>query len=503
MMDKSRVRYAPSPTGKQHIGGMRTALFNYVYARKTDGDFILRIEDTDISRSERHYERDLYASLRWLGLEWDEGPDVGGDAGPYRQSERLARYHQAVRRLLDTGKAYFCYCTPEELAAEREQAAAKGRPPRYSGRCRDPEVRRMLSQEEGRNPVVRFWVPQGETIVVRDLIRKKVRFASDDIGDFVIYRSEDETLEGGRPLYNLAAVVDDQAMGITHVLRGEEHLPNTPRQLLLYKALGHTPPLFGHLSLIMTSSGAKMSKRFGDISIASYRKRGYLPEALVAYLATLGWAPGQHPEHLTLAQLIERFSLDNLSANPSIFDPDRLAWFNRKRLQSVDTEYVGELLKSRLKTAYGRWHRAKGTAYDPKTWYRLLVRATREEATTLQDMVSLSEFAFVKDVPDFAPEAQEALEKPEAHMVLKRCLQTLTASDLTSHETANDYLRRLREHFREKADLGGRDVMFPLRAALTGSVSGPSLGLVMSLCGLSRCQNRLEEALSQEAASPS
>ncbi|MFP3895362.1 MAG: glutamate--tRNA ligase [Anaerolineales bacterium] len=495
-MTKVRVRYAPSPTGEQHIAGMRTALFNYLYARKTGGEFILRIEDTDISRSELRYEKDLYASLCWLGLEWNEGPDVGGDAGPYRQSERLRLYRQAVRHLLDAGKAYFCYCTPEELAAERERAAAEGRPPRYSGRCRDPRVRQRLSQEKGRSPVVRFWVPQGETIVVRDLVRGEVHFASDDIGDFVIYRSEDESLEGGHPLYNLAAVVDDQAMGITHILRGEEHLPNTPRQILLYRALDHTPPVFGHLSLIMTPDGTKMSKRFGDISIASYRKRGYLPEALVAYLSTLGWAPGEHPERLTREQLVERFALDALSTNPSVFDPDRLAWFNRRRLQGANIEYVGELLKPRLQAVYDRWHCAEDTLYDPHTWYRLLMEATREEATTLQDMVSLCEFAFRERVSDFSPEARQVLEKEDARMVLQYSLDTLSTSDLASHEAANNYLRRLREHFRETANLGGRDVMFPLRAALTGSLSGPSLGLVMSLCGLSRCQKRLKMASS-------
>ncbi|MEA3407833.1 MAG: glutamate--tRNA ligase [Chloroflexota bacterium] len=502
-MDRARVRYAPSPTGKQHIGGMRTALFNYLYARKSGGDMILRIEDTDVSRSEVRYEKDLYTSLRWLGLEWDEGPNVGGDAGPYRQSERLELYRHAVRRLLDAGKAYFCYCTPEELAAERERAAAEGRPPRYSGRCRDPQVRQALSREEGRSPVVRFWVPHGETVTVRDLVRGKVRFSSDDIGDFIIYRSQDESLEGGRPLYNLAAVVDDHAMKISHVLRGEEHLPNTPRQMLLYEAFGYEPPRFGHLSLIMTPDGTKMSKRFGDISIASYRERGYLPEAVVAYLATLGWAPGKHPERFTLHELAERFDLDQLSDNPSIFDPDRLEWFNKRRLQRAETDYVGKRLKPRLQAAYGRWHRAAGTSHDPQTWYRLLVEATQEEATTLQDMVSLSEFAFVECVSDFAPEAQRALARKEAPIVLKYCLETLTASDLIDHDAANDYLRRLREHFREEADLGGRDVMFPLRAALTGSVSGPSLGLVMSLCGPSRCQKRLEKALSLGGAGPS
>ena len=498
MTQKARVRYAPSPTGKQHIGSMRTALFNYLYARKTDGDLILRIEDTDVSRSEARYEEDLYASLRWLGLEWDEGPILGGEVGPYRQSERMGRYRHAVRQLLSEEQAYFCYCTPEELEAERKRAAAEGRPPRYSGRCRDPEVRQTLSQEEGRSPVVRFWVPRGETIVIRDLIREEVRFASDDIGDFIIYSSEDESLEGGRPFYNLAAVVDDQAMGITHVLRGEEHLPNTPRQILLYEALGHMPPFFGHLSLILTPEGNKMSKRFGDISIASYRERGYLPEALVAYLATLGWAPGAHPERLSLPELIERFELDQLSDNPSSFDPDRLAWFNRRRLQIAGVEHVGELLKPRLEAAYGRWHRAEGTAHDSQTWYELLVEATREEATTLQDMVELSEFAFGEGVSNLTPEARDAVKGEQAHSVLEHCLDTLKASDLISHEAANDYLRSVRAYFREEADLGGREVMVPLRAAFTGSVSGPSLGLVMSLCGLSRCQKRLREALSLE-----
>jgi len=491
-----RVRYAPSPTGEQHIGGIRTALFNYLYARKAGGAFIIRIEDTDVARSRPEYERSLYRDLEWLGLDWDEGPDKGGPCGPYRQSERAELYRQVVLRLLEEGKAYFCYCSPQELQAERERAIAEGRPPRYSGRCRDPKVREQLAKE-GRPPAVRFLVPEGERIVFRDLIRGEVSFLSDDLGDFVIYRAEDTELHGGRALYNLAAVVDDHAMGISDVLRGEEHLPNTPRQILLYRALGYPVPRFGHLSLILSPDGSKMSKRLGDISIAHYREEGYLPEAIVAYVATLGWAPGRKAERLNLEDLVERFDIRRLSANPSIFDPQRLLWFNKRRLQREDPRRLGELLRPRLEEAFGSWERSAGTAYGPEDWYQALVLAAREEAATVKEMVALSEFAFVEQV-HFTPEALEALREESAPLVLQHCYDTLGEEDVQSPEAASAYFHRLREHF---AELAGRKVMFPVRAALTGSLRGPSLGVVAALLGFARCRTRLQAALHECASS--
>jgi glutamyl-tRNA synthetase len=495
-----RVRYAPSPTGEQHIGGVRTALFNYLFARSAGGRFILRVEDTDVERSDPRYERGLYRDLRWLGLLWDEGPDMGGPYGPYRQSERDDLYRAAAGRLLDAGQAYLCYCSPDELRAEREQALAEGRPPRYGGRCRIAEVRDALARQ-GRAPVVRYAVPRDTTITVNDLVRGEISFSSDDLGDYAIYRAADEQLSHGQALYNLAAVVDDHAMGITHVLRGEEHLPNTPRQMLLYgalgyEALGYEAPAYGHLSLILSPDGAKMSKRLGDTSIDHYRQEGYLPEALLAYIATLGWAPGEDAERLSLDELVDRFDVARLSANPSVYDARRLERTNRKRLQNEEVARLGELLRPRLEAAYGRWENSADTAHSAESWYHILVDAVREEAATLNEMVSISEFALVSRVADRTPEAGNALADEWAPAVMRYCRDMLTDEALRTPLTANEFFRQVRHHFRDSAGIRGRLVMFPLRAALTGTLKGPCLGVVGSLLGAGRCIQRLEDALS-------
>jgi nondiscriminating glutamyl-tRNA synthetase len=489
-----RVRYAPSPTGQQHIGGIRTALFNYLYARQQGGRLILRIEDTDRARSTPAFEQDLMQQLGWLGLAWDEGPDIGGSCGPYRQSERGALYREALQRLLAQGAAYPCYCSPEELAEERRQARAQGRPPRYSGHCREPE-RRAARRLPGRSPLYRLRVPEGRDLVFDDLIRRRVGMRSDDLGDFAIYTAQDETLQGGRALYNLAVVVDDHAMAITHVLRGEEHLPNTPRQLLLYEALGYAPPRFGHLSLILTPQGDKMSKRAKDISIAQLAEQGYLPEAILAYVATLGWASGAHPERLALADLSRRFDLERLSANPSVFDPERLRWFNKRWLRQADQRTLIEQLRPRLVAVYGRWEAAEDTAHDAEEWLSLLVGAAQEEAATLSEIVALAAFALAAERPDLTGEAQEALAVPIAAQVLSHAAERLDAEALATPELANARLRELRHHWRDAAGLRGRLVMFPLRAALTGSLTGPCLGIVTSLLGSDRCRQRIAEAV--------
>ncbi len=489
-----RVRYAPSPTGQQHIGSVRTALFNYLYARKHGGRFVLRIEDTDAPRSAPEFEQDLYRQLAWLGLAWDEGPDIGGIAGPYRQSERGHLYKEALLRLVAQGDAYPCYCSPKELAEERQRALAEGRPPRYSGHCREPE-RRAARRLPGRSPVYRLRVPEGLHLSFDDLIRRQVAASSDDLGDFAIYTAQNEELEGGRALYNLAVTVDDHEMGITHVLRGEEHLSNTPRQMLLYRALGYDPPRFGHLSLILTPEGAKMSKRSGDTSIAHYAEEGYLPEAILAYVATLGWAPGRNAERMTLEELVRRFDLRRLSSNPSTFDPQRLLSFNKRWLQHADRRTIVELARPRLLSAYGRWEAAEGTSHDAETWLALLVGAAQEEAATLAELVALSAFALAEARPALTDEAREALQGPATVPVLAHALEMLDAQALASPEAANARLTGLRHHWRDTAGLRGRQVMFPLRAALTGSLTGPCLGIVTSLLGPSRCRQRIEETL--------
>ncbi|MBS3971192.1 MAG: glutamate--tRNA ligase, partial [Clostridia bacterium] len=296
MLGKVRVRFAPSPTGPLHIGGARSVLFNYLFARGANGTLVLRIEDTDLERSNRESEENIKASLRWLGLNWDEGIDVGGPFEPYRQTERLDIYEKYVNQLLASGHAYKCYCTEEELEEQREECRQKGELPRYLNRCRKLTEKEQGELAKNRKGVIRFRVPAGEIIKIDDRVRGIVTFESDGIGDFIIVKSD------GIPTYNFAVVIDDATMEITHVIRGEEHLTNTPRQILIYKALGLPEPTFAHVSLILGKDKSKMSKRHGDTSVEQYIKKGYLPEALINFLALMGWAPEGEEEIFTMEQ---------------------------------------------------------------------------------------------------------------------------------------------------------------------------------------------------------
>ncbi|HEY8534880.1 MAG TPA: glutamate--tRNA ligase, partial [Vicinamibacterales bacterium] len=310
-----RLRFAPSPTGQLHVGNARTALFNWLLARGHGGTFILRIEDTDRERSTPESEKSILDDLRWLGLDWDEGPDIGGPAGPYRQSERLALYHEHAKRLIESGAAYYCFCSPEQVEADRQAALAAGLPPRYSGRCRAIEpadARRRV--DAGEPAVIRFRVPEARDVTFIDAVRGAVTVSTDTIGDPVLLRTD------GHPAYNFAVVVDDALMRVTHVVRGEDHISNTPRQLLLYEAFGWTPPEFAHLSLVLGPDHAPLSKRHGATSVAEFRSRGYLPEALANYLALIGWSPGGGEELLPLDELARRFSLRTVSHSAGVFD---------------------------------------------------------------------------------------------------------------------------------------------------------------------------------------
>ena len=333
-----RVRFAPSPTGWLHVGGARTALFNWLYARQHGGAFVVRIEDTDVQRSSGESEQGVLDDLRWLGLDWDEGPDIGGPFGPYRQSERLALYRAAADRLLASGAAYPCFCTDEELEARRKAALAAGHPPHYDGRCRDlTEAKRAARRAEGRPESVRFRVPAGDQ-VLRDEVRGEVRFPDGMVGDFVLLRSN------GLPTYNFAAVVDDAAMKFTHVIRAEEHLSNTPRQLMLYQALGEQPPAFAHVPLILNRDRSKMSKREGEAAVAvgDWRRAGFVSDALIAYLALLGFHPGDDREILTRAELLEAFTLDRVGSAGSVFDADKLRCVNAHVLHHASGEQLRE-----------------------------------------------------------------------------------------------------------------------------------------------------------------
>lgn len=331
MADEIRVRFAPSPTGPFHIGGARSALFNFLLARKMGGKMILRIEDTDLERSSRESEENIKAALKWLGMDWDEGIDVGGPNGPYRQTERLDIYKKYTEQLLAEGKAYYCYCTDEELEAERQALLAKGEMPRYMGHCRNLTSEQKAEYEkQGRKPTVRFKVPANQQIVVHDLVRGDVTFDSNGIGDFVIVKSD------GIPTYNYAVVIDDHLMKINHVIRAEEHLSNTPRQCLVYDALGFEKPVFGHISLILGKDHTKMSKRHGATSVDQYRQLGYLPAGINNFLALLGWAPNSEQEIFSMEELIKEFSMEHVAKNPAVFDLDKLNFINQHYVRQLN-----------------------------------------------------------------------------------------------------------------------------------------------------------------------
>src|SRR5512143_1380415 len=331
-MDNVRVRFAPSPTGYLHIGGVRTALFNWLFARHFKGTFILRIEDTDQTRSTDESIEAILQGMRWCGMDWDEGPGRPGPHGPYRQTERMDIYRAHVEKLLAAGRAYRCYCTPEELEERRKEALASGRPPKYDGRCRD-----LAQAPEGRQAVIRFRSHEEGKTVVQDLIKGPVTFDNSVMDDLIIMRSD------GWPTYNVAVVVDDATMDITHVLRGDDHLNNTPRQIQMYEALGYPLPKFGHLSMILGPDKARLSKRHGATSIMQYKEMGYLPEAMVNYLVRLGWSHGDQ-EIFSVSEMVEKFSLDTISSAAAVFNQDKLKWLNHHWINSKPPEEIAGLV---------------------------------------------------------------------------------------------------------------------------------------------------------------
>src|ERR687883_39637 len=333
-----RVRFAPSPTGRLHVGNARTALFNWLLARGHGGTFILRIEDTDVERSTRESEAAILRDLQWLGLDWDEGPDKGGPHGPYRQSERLHLYESYAMELLNADAAYFCFCTAAQLEAERQAALAAGRPARYAGTCRAlPRDHAQARIDAGERPAIRFRIPANRDVIFKDVVRGDVRFNTEVIGDPVIVRAD------GHPAYNFAVVIDDALMEVTHVIRGEDHISNTPRQILVYEALGFAAPAFAHLALVMGPDHSPLSKRHGATSVAEFRSKGYLPEALVNYLALIGWSPGHDEELLPIDELARRFSLDAVGKSAGVFDLEKLAWVNRHYIKLADPRRLAEL----------------------------------------------------------------------------------------------------------------------------------------------------------------
>ena len=464
-----RLRFAPSPTGQLHVGNARTALFNWMLARRHGGVFILRIEDTDAERSTPESEAAIVDDLRWLGLTWDEGPDVGGPVGPYRQSECLERYRHHAEALIARGDAYPCFCPPEQIEAEREAARASGGQPRYSGRCRSltpSEASRRVAA--GEPTAIRFKVPGDRTVTFSDVVRGEVTFDMGQFGDPVILRSD------GRPAYNFAVVVDDGVMGITHVIRGEDHVSNTPRQLLLYEALGFAPPVFAHLSLVLGPDHAPLSKRHGATSVAEFRARGYLPEALVNYLALIGWSPGHDEELLPIDELISRFSLEDVGKRAGVFDPEKLDWVNRHYLKQATIARIAGLAAP----FFVRAGHAGVLTEEGEGYLEALVPLAQASVDRLEQFPARVAFLF-----DFNPEraleshgVKEALESAGAPAVVEAL-----ADDLARHEPleTRELFREAAMRVRAATGVKGAALFHPIRAALTGAVEGPELDLAV------------------------
>lgn len=484
----ARTRYAPSPTGRTHLGNLRTALFAWLWARHTDGQFILRIEDTDRERLVAGAQEELMDALRWLGLNWDEGPD-SPNGSRYVQSHNLARYRAVVQHLLDCGHAYYCDCSPERLEIVRRTQQARGQKPRYDNHCR----RRGLKAGDQR--VVRFAMPESGETLVHDALRGTIRFENADHGDPIILKSD------GYPTYHLASVVDDHDMGITHVIRADEWLPSTPIHVNLYAALGWQPPQFVHLPLVTDHERRKIKKRSdGDQSaeyaeyaemlrVATLRERGYLPQAVLNYLAFLGWHPGSTEEILTPEEIVARFTLERLSTSPAVFDVDRLNWFNQQHLKRLANAELSALALPYLRAAYPE---APQLA-DP-AWCEALIAAVRDELIALADVVTAARFAF-EPPQTFTAEALALLQAPNATVALNALNDALPNVARLTHAQAEELLKSLRDQLKQAHQLGGKQILPPIRAALTGSTGGAHLADILALLSVADLRERLQRAL--------
>ncbi len=489
MSDKARVRFAPSPTGNLHLGSARTALFNWLFAKSQSGQFILRIEDTDRARSASEFERSILGDLQWLGLNWDEGPGIGGPFAPYHQSKRQEIYRKIAEELLEKGRAYHCYCSSEELEASRQKARAEGKtPPVYRGRClRISKEQKARFEREGRKPVLRFRVPEAE-IIINDLINGQVQFDSSVIGDFILLRSD------GSASFNFANVVDDALMEITHVIRGNDHLSNTPRHIMLFEALGRKPPQFAHHSLLLGTDRTKMSKRHGATAVFEYRERGYLPNAMVNYLVLLSWSPGDDREIFDLDDLAREFSIKGISKSPAVFDIDKLNWINRQHILRTKLETLTDLTIGLLDSADVH-SQGITRALEPEEFADLSnkIDLIRERATTLLDIPKeLS--VLVLDSIELTDEAKEMLARSESHLVLQSLAAILDGCHDLEKEISREILGKLTQEMGIQG-IKGKAVFMPVRLALTGETSGPDLSDLLSGLGREKSLERIRSAL--------
>ncbi|QJC50642.1 glutamate--tRNA ligase [Paenibacillus albicereus] len=481
-----RVRYAPSPTGHLHIGNARTALFNYLYARRHGGKFVVRIEDTDVKRNVAGGEESQLKFMAWLGISWDESVDVGGGYGPYRQTERLDIYREYWQDLLDRGLAYRCYCTEQELEQEREEQTARGETPRYSGRHRNLTPEQQAAFEaEGRVASIRFRVPDSRTYEWNDMVKGMIRIDTSETGDFVIVKKD------GIPTYNFAVAVDDHLMKISHVLRGEDHISNTPRQLMIYEALGWEPPLFAHMTLIVNEQRKKLSKRDESIIqfIEQYEQLGYLPETLFNFIALLGWSPEGEQELFTREGLVEAFDADRLSKSPAVFDTNKLAWMNGEYIKQLELPRLVDLCLPHLQQA-GRVS-AEPDARE-REWAADLIALYREKLRWGAEIVPLTELFFLDAFEDEA-EAREVLAEETVPQVLSAFLAGIGTLDPESWN--EEGVKALIKSVQKETGCKGKTLFMPIRAAVTGHTHGPDLNRTIVLLGQEKVESRLRARL--------
>lgn len=491
---KIRVRYAPSPTGHLHIGNARTALFNYLFARHNKGTFVLRIEDTDQKRNVEGGSKSQMENLRWLGIDWDEGPDKGGDFGPYRQSERKDIYNKYIQQLLDEGKAYYSYKTEEELEEQREEQRAMGIAPHYTYEYEGLTADEIAQKQEeakakGLKPVVRIHIPEMETYSWEDIVKGHLSFESDTIGgDFVIQKRD------GMPTYNFAVVVDDHLMEITHVLRGDDHVSNTPKQLAVYEALGWEPPKFGHMTLIINAeTGKKLSKREEDKSvlqfIEQYRDLGYLPDAMFNFITLLGWSPVGENEIFTQRELIKQFDPARLSNSPAAFDRRKLEWINNQYIKKADRDTLLDLALNNLQEAALV---EKDPNPEKMEWVRQLVNIYSVQMSYTKQIVDLAKIFF--DAPkDLSDEEIDEIRKDEARPVIEEFKKQI---DLIPRFTSPQIMKAV-QATRQETGIKGRRLFMPIRIATTRSMVGPGIGEAMELLGKEKVHEHLDLTLKQ------
>jgi len=484
-MSDIRVRYAPSPTGHLHIGNARTALFNYLYARHLGGKFIIRIEDTDVKRNVAGGEESQLKYLKWLGMDWDESIDVGGEYGPYRQTERLDIYNKYWQDLIDRGLAYRCYCTEAELEQEREEQTARNETPRYSGKHRDlTDEQRAAFEAEGRIPSIRFRVPVDRTYTFNDMVKGTISFDTNEMGDFVIVKKD------GIPTYNFAVALDDHLMKISHVLRGEDHISNTPRQLMIYEAFGWEPPQFAHMTLIVNESKKKLSKRDESIIqfIEQYDKLGYLPETLINFIALLGWSPEGEQEMYSRDELIEVFDAGRLSKSPAVFDSQKLAWMNNEYIKKADVERIVALCLPHLQSAELI---AEQPSDEVLSWVHDLVALHQDKLRSASEIIEHTALFFRESVEDEA-EAIEVLAEETVPTVLSAFLAELQADGA---EFTVDGIKAMIKSVQKSTGCKGKALFMPIRAAITGQTHGPDLNQSLVLLGYDKVVARLQARL--------